>query len=111
MQKVKKGMDLFGDKNGPSIIMEFDIYRDNYKAVKRRGARIRLITEVTGDNIHYCKELTSLHRGRLMTQVFYSNAIEVVKQGQYVFNTFWNKAIPAKQRIRETEFIENYSGS
>jgi two-component system, OmpR family, sensor histidine kinase VicK len=46
---------------------------------------------------------TSLHKGRLLTQVFYSNAIEVVKQGQYVFNTFWNKAIPAKQRIREIE--------
>lgn len=130
MQKVKKGMDLFGDKNGPSIIMEFDIYRDNYKAVKRRGARIRLITEITRDNIHYCKELikivdelrhldgliggiavseteymttTSLHKGTLLTQVFYSNAVEVVKQGQYVFNTFWHKAIPAKQRIREIE--------
>jgi hypothetical protein len=48
-------MDLFGDKNGPSIIMEFDIYRDNYKAVKRWGARIRLITEITRDNIHYCR--------------------------------------------------------
>jgi two-component system, OmpR family, sensor histidine kinase VicK len=110
--------------------MEFDIYRDNYKAVKRRGARIRLITEITSGNIHYCKELmkivdelrhldgliggiavsekeymttTNLHRGTLLTQVFYSNAIEVVKQGQYVFNTFWNKAIPTKQRIREIE--------
>ena len=64
MQKVKKGMGLFGDKNGPSIVMEFDIYRDNYKAVKRRGARIRLITEITRDNIHYCKELIRL---RLVT--------------------------------------------
>jgi two-component system, OmpR family, sensor histidine kinase VicK len=60
VQKVKKGMDLYGDKNGPSIIMEFDIYRDNYKAVKRRGARIRLITEITRDNIHYCKELMKI---------------------------------------------------
>jgi hypothetical protein len=46
---------------------------------------------------------TSLHKGTLLTQVFYSNAVEVVKQGQYVFNTFWHKAIPAKQRIREIE--------
>ena len=67
-----------------------------------------LITEITRDNIHYCKELikivdelrhldgliggiavseteymttTSLHKGTLLTQVFYSNAVEVVKQG------------------------------
>jgi two-component system, OmpR family, sensor histidine kinase VicK len=60
MQKVKKGMDLFGDKNGPSIIMEFDIYKDNYKAVKRRGAGIRLIAEITSGNIHYCKGLMKM---------------------------------------------------
>ena len=139
MQNVKKGMDLFGDKNGPSIIVEFDVYKNNYIDVKRRGGRIRLITEITKDNIPYCKELmkivdelrhldgliggiavseseymttTTLCRGQLLTQVFYSNATEVVKQGQYIFNTFWNKAIPAKQRIREIdeglkrEFIE-----
>jgi hypothetical protein len=35
-----------------------------------------------------------------------------VKQGQYIFNTFWNKAVPANQRIKEIdeglkrEFIE-----
>ena len=139
MQNVNRGMDLFGDKNGPSIILEFDVYKNNYIDVKRRGGRIRLITEITKDNIHYCRELmkivdelrhldgliggiavseleymatTNLHRGQLLTQVFYSNATEVVKQGQYIFNTFWNKAIPAKQRIREIdeglkrEFIE-----
>jgi signal transduction histidine kinase len=28
---------------------------------------------------------------------------EVVEQGQYIFDTLWNKAIPAEQRIREIE--------
>ena len=96
-------MDLFGDKNGPSIIIEFpDIYKNNYIAAKRRGAKIRLITEITEDNIHYCKELinivselrhldgfiggiavteteymttTTLKRKQLLTQVFYSNSL------------------------------------
>jgi two-component system sensor histidine kinase VicK len=27
----------------------------------------------------------------------------VVKQGQYIFDTFWDKAIPADQRIKEIE--------
>ena len=28
---------------------------------------------------------------------------EIVEQGQYIFNTFWTKAIPAKQKIKEFE--------
>jgi len=32
-----------------------------------------------------------------------AKANEVVKQGQYVFDTFWHKAIPAEDRIREIE--------
>ena len=57
MKNVKVGMDLFGEKNGPSIIMEFDVYRNNYVDVIKRGGKIRFITEVTKENLHYCKEL------------------------------------------------------
>jgi hypothetical protein len=30
MKNVKIRMDLYGEKNGPSIIMEFDVYKNNY---------------------------------------------------------------------------------
>ena len=131
MQNASEKMDLFGEKNGPSIIIEFpDIYKNNYIAAKKRGVKIRFITEITKENIHYCKEIlnivtemrhlegltggiavtekeymttTSLKNKQLLTQVFYSNAFEVVRQGQYIFDTFWDKAIPAGQRIKEIE--------
>jgi two-component system, OmpR family, sensor histidine kinase VicK len=130
MKNVKVRMDLFGEKNGPSIIMEFDVYKNNYIDVIRRGGKIRLITERTKENLHYCKELrkivtemrhleglvggiavseseymstTTLREQQLLTQVFYSNAKEVVGQGQYIFDTFWHKAILAEDRIREIE--------
>ena len=130
MKNVKIGMDLFGEKNGPSIIMEYEVYKNNYIDIIKRGGKIRLITEITKENLHYCKELrkivtemrhlegliggiavseseymstTTLREKQLLTQVFYSNANEVVKQGQYVFDTFWYKAIPAEDRIREIE--------
>ena len=130
MKNVKVRMDLFGEKNGPSIIMEFDVYKNNYIDVIRRGGKIRLITEITKENLHYCKELrkivtemrhleglvggiavseseymstTTLREQQLLTQVFYSNAKEVVGQGQYIFDTFWHKAILAEDRIREIE--------
>jgi hypothetical protein len=61
MQNARKNMDLFGEKNGPSIIIEFpDIYKNNYIAAKNRGVKIRFITEITEDNIHYCKELMNI---------------------------------------------------
>ena len=131
MQNASEKMDLFGEKNGPSIIIEFpDIYKNNYIAAKKRGVKIRFITEITKENIHYCKKIlnivtemrhlegliggiavtekeymatTSLKNKQLLTQVFYSNAFEVVRQGQYIFDTFWDKAIPAGQRIKEIE--------
>jgi two-component system sensor histidine kinase VicK len=131
MQNAKKSMDLFGDKNGPSIIIDFPhVYKDNYIEAKRRGVKIRFITEITKDNISYCKELmaivdefrhlegftggiaiseseymttTVLREGQLLTQVFYSNAKEVVEQGRYIFDTFWKKAIPAEQKVKEIE--------
>jgi hypothetical protein len=50
MQNAKKWMDLYGDENGPSIIIEFpDIY-NNYIEARRRGAKIRFITEITKAN-------------------------------------------------------------
>jgi two-component system, OmpR family, sensor histidine kinase VicK len=56
MRNAKKRMDIFGDKNGPSIIIEFpDIYKNNYIEAKRRGAKIRFITEITKDDINYSK--------------------------------------------------------
>jgi two-component system, OmpR family, sensor histidine kinase VicK len=130
IQNVKVGMDLFGDKNGPSIIIGYDIYKNNYIDVVKRGGKIRLITEITKDNIQYCKDLVNivtelrhldgliggiavseseymsthvLREKQLLTQAFYSNAEDIVKQGQYIFNTFWAKAVPAVERIKEIE--------
>ena len=38
MQNASEKMDLFGEKNGPSIIIEFpDIYKNNYIAAKKRS--------------------------------------------------------------------------
>lgn len=57
MQNANKWMDLYGDENGPSIIIEFpDIYKNNYIEARRRGVKIRFITEITKENMRYCKE-------------------------------------------------------
>ena len=39
MQNANEFMDLFGEKNGPSIIMTYDVYKNNYIAARERGSK------------------------------------------------------------------------
>ena len=130
MSNVKERMDICFDHNAPSIVVKIREYRDGYNDIRRRGGKIRAFTEITKDNVAYCKELmkivddlrhldgvkggiavseteymatTILEEAKPLTQVIYSNVREVVEQGQYIFDTLWNTAIPAERKIREIE--------
>ena len=130
MKNVKKRMDICFDSEAPSIVVEIEAYRNGYKDIRNRGGKIRAFTEITKDNVHYCKELlklvdelrhlegmkggiavseteymatTVLQEATPLTQVIYSNIREVVEQMQYIFDIFWYRAIPAGQKIREIE--------
>ena len=130
MSNVKERMDICFDHNAPSIVVKIEEYRNGYNDIRRRGGKIRAFTEITKDNIAYCKELlklvddlrhldgvkggiavseteymatTILEEAKPLTQVIYSNVREVVEQGQYIFDTLWSTAIPAERKIREIE--------
>jgi two-component system, OmpR family, sensor histidine kinase VicK len=130
MSNVKKRMDIYFDHRAPSIVVEIEEYRNGYKDIRKRGGKIRAFTEITNDNINYCKELiklvdelrhlngvkgglavseteymatTVLEEAKPLTQVIFSSVKEVVEQGQYIFDTLWNTAIPAEQKIKEIE--------
>ena len=130
MQNVKKKMDITFDHRAPSIVIKIHQYYNGYKNILKRGGKIRCITEITKDNIQYCKDLlnivselrhldglkggiamneseymatTILQEEQPLTEVIFSNAKEVVSQGQYIFDTFWNNAIPAIKKIKEIE--------
>ena len=130
MSNVKKRMDIYFEHTAPSIVVEIPEYKNGYIDIRKRGGKIRAFTEITNDNIHYCKELmklvdelrhlngvkggiavseseymatTLLEEAKPLTQVIFSSVKEVVEQGQYIFDTLWNTAIPAEQRIREIE--------
>ncbi|MDQ3869837.1 MAG: hypothetical protein M3250_09830, partial [Thermoproteota archaeon] len=130
MSNVKERMDICFDHNAPSIVVKIQEYKDGYNDIRRRGGKIRAFTEITKDNVAYCKELmkivdelrhldgvkggiavseteymatTVLQESKPLTQVIYSNVKEVVEQGQYIFDTLWNTAIPAEKKISEIE--------
>lgn len=126
MSNVKERMDICFDNKAPSIVVEIKEYRNGYVDIRRRGGRIRAFTEITKDNVHYCKQLmklvdelrhldgvkggiavseseymatTVLEQAKPLTQVIYSNVKEVVEQAQYIFDTLWNTAVPAAGRV------------
>ena len=130
MSNVKQRMDIFFDHSAPSIVVDVDEYRNGYIDIRRRGAKIRAFTEITKNNVQYCKELmklvdelrhldgvrggvavseseymatTVLQEAKPLTQVIYSNVKEVVEQGQYIFDTLWNASVSAEHKIREIE--------
>ena len=119
-----------GDYRGPSVAIEVQEYRKLISNLRSRGINPKYITEITSENIHYCKELmklgyeirhldgikanfsineteyvasTTVKESQPVPQVIYSNIKDIVIQQKYVFDGFWNKAIPAERKIREIE--------
>lgn len=129
MARVQKRMDITFDSRGPSIVVEIPAYWNGYLDIIRRGGSIRVVTEITPANIGYCKQIakiaqvrhlngmiggiamnekeymatTTLEEAKPLTQVIYSNVDEVVRQGECLFESLWENAIPAEDRIKEIE--------
>ena len=127
---AKETIDLCGEEDGPSTIVANEPILEKYIEASKRGVRIRQITEITRNNTLDCKKLMDymdlrhldgLHGyfvvvdGKLFNSHAYgqeaksfphmvTSTVKVfVQQQQYFFNTLWDKAVPAEQRIREIE--------
>jgi two-component system, OmpR family, sensor histidine kinase VicK len=48
-------IDSCGDSKSPSVALEVDMYRKLLEDIKNKGIKIRQVTEITKENIHYCK--------------------------------------------------------
>ena len=92
--------------------------------------KLRYVIEMTAENLEYCKEMlefseirhlegmkgnfevadekeyvavATLHKAQPISQLIFSNVSEIVNQQQFVFDSFWDKAIPSEERIKEIE--------
>jgi len=129
---ISDRIDSCGDYKAPSLIIEVDAYKKLLLDLKANGIKLRYITDITKDNIQYCKELLKFAKEirhlddiranfsvseteymasatlqeeeqQHIPQVIYSNVKDLVGQQKYVFESLWNKSIPADQRFREIE--------
>ncbi|MDQ6863289.1 MAG: ATP-binding protein [Thermoproteota archaeon] len=129
MSKAHSVLDICADSSWPSVAIGIDVYRNALRDVSIRGVKLKFVTEITKDNLSYCKEVmkvgelrhldgvegnfavsekeytasATLQEATLLQQVIYSNVKEIVEQQQYVFGSFWNRAIPAEMRIKQIE--------
>ena len=126
---AEEKVDLFVDKIRVSIISTTQLYKDNLVNARKRGIKIRFITEITKENLEQCKQLTECvyefrhleglvgaltvneiesvgtstnHTGGVSTLI-HSTEKELVLQQQFIFNTFWKHAISYERRIKEIE--------
>ena len=130
LYRLQKSCDLCVDRNAPSVILTTEPIKQAYFDLKRRGIRVRFITEVTRENIEYCREILKIAEVRHLegisgnftiadgtdyagvattqeaqpiTQLLVSNVRAFVEQQQYFFEMLWRKAVSSEDRIREIE--------
>ena len=127
--KATNRIDACVDYTRPSLVVEIEELRKAFLDAKSRGVKLRYVTEITEDNVSYCKELIKIvdelrhiagikgnfylseteyiapatfhEKGKPASQIIYSNVKEIVEyQRQFVFDSFWTRSIPAEQKIK-----------
>src|SRR5919112_1984697 len=129
--RAQKKIDSCVSAEAPSVIIEVDSIKEKrIDAVKSKGLEYRFVTEITKDNINYVKEMltfskirhlnglkgnfeiadekeyvavASLQKSQSIPLLIFSNLPEIVEQQQFIFDSFWNKAIPAEHKMKEIE--------
>jgi hypothetical protein len=99
--------------------------KEGYLAAKSGRVRIMYITEITRENLRYCREIiefaelrhldglrgnfavsdteyvAGVKRGDLLVRLVRSDERELVHQQRHVFDTLWRQAAPVEERIRQ----------
>ena len=129
--RAAKRIDTCMSYTRPSLALSLKPIKKAFLDAKRRGVKLRYITEITHDNFEYCKELLNLvhelrhldgiksnfmiseeeylaplvqdRREVIASELIHSDITQVVEHGQRIFDTLWSKAIPAEERLKELQ--------
>src|SRR5215204_1669805 len=119
------------DQTRPILTLDISVLKKAFEDAKKRGVKLMYVTEITKENLPYCKQLMEMthefrhldgikgnfyisetgylapatvhEKGKPASQIIYSNVNEIIEHQKYVFDSFWNRAISAEQRIKEIE--------
>ena len=131
LSKTNDRIDTCMNYTRPQLAIVLEPIKKAFLDARARGVKLRYLSEITHDNIAACKELMTIvdelrhldgikgnfmvseteylapvilfEKGKIAPQAVYSNLKEVVEQQQYIFDSFWIKAMDAEERIKEIE--------
>ena len=114
---------------------KYPSYRESFTVLKNNNVNIKLLTEITADNLEYCKQfmkdfdaeirnlkeirgnfavssefyiaINKLEEKKPIIELIRSNSKDVIEQNLYLFDTLWKNAIPIGQKMQQIE--ENLS--
>jgi two-component system, OmpR family, sensor histidine kinase VicK len=127
---VKERLEGSFDNAGPAIHVIYQPIWDGLVHLKDRGVKIRGVTEITPDNVSYCKKLMEVCELRHLdgvrtnfaiadgkqallhgvsqetnplSQAILTSAKALVEAQEYLFENLWKSAIPSQHKIMEIE--------
>jgi signal transduction histidine kinase len=129
-------IDSCVDYTRPYLTIEIKKLKDALLDAKTRGVKIRYLTEITKDNLGYCKQIMPLvaelrhlngikgnfylsekeyaapatfHKKEISADMMiHSSVKEIIVHQQYVFDSIWNTSTSAERKIREIERDVSY---
>jgi two-component system sensor histidine kinase VicK len=130
---ASKKINVCGNDKAALLSFEMQDYKNLLNILKEKDIKIKYLTTITKDNLEDCKKildyvdemhhldgiltnfsvseseyiatssLNEMQQPQPINQLIYSNIDEIVEQQTFVFESLWNKSIPAKQRFKELE--------
>jgi two-component system sensor histidine kinase VicK len=127
---IKERLEGSFDNAGPAIHVIYEPIWDGLVRLKKTGVKIRAVTEITPDNVSYCKKLMEVCELRHLdgvrtnfaiadgkqallhgvsqetnplSQAILTSAKALVEAQEYLFENLWKSAIPAQHKIMEIE--------
>jgi hypothetical protein len=120
------------DDKGVQVTINTKPIWEGMYVLKNRGVKLRWITDITKENLDWCKDFMKIVELRHLDRIegafgihdgiYYMASANVTREGktfpgelivssikvivqqqQQIFSLIWDKAIPAKQRIKEIE--------
>lgn len=127
--RATKTIDTCMTYTRPSLAISLKPIKNAFLAARKKGVKLRYITEINHQNLDDCKALLGIvdelrHIDGLKTNFMitegeylallvqdksesiasehiYSDLTQIVEHGRCIFDTLWSKSIPAEERIQD----------
>ena len=123
-------INIYADSGISLETLGFKNYLQILHYLKKKGVRIRYITEISKTNVQFCKSLmdiipefrhlagikgafgvtdeeflatATLQEIKPVSHAIYSNAKQLVEVERHIFETLWNGSVPAERKLKELE--------